>query len=266
MIRKIALIFFVSTTSVLLAVSCGGGGTEAPPAESAGSAGGGAAAPAADVPSGSARITGTIQYQGDVPNLRPITMDADPVCAAKHTEPVQPEILVLGPGNTLANVFVKVKSGLPEVQWPAPSQPVVLDQKGCQYDPHVLGVLVGQTLKILNSDGLLHNVHALPSVNREFNIGMPATRTEAEHVFNRPEEMFMIKCDVHPWMGAYVSVMTHPFFAVSGKDGKYTISGLPAGTYEIEAWHERLGTQTASVTVADGETQTADFSFSPPSR
>lgn len=212
-------------------------------------------------------VSGTIKYDGQVPNLRPIKMDADPGCAKKHGGgEAQSEVLVLGDGNAMANVFVKVSQGVPKKDYPAPSTPVTLDQHGCQYIPHVSGIMVGQELKVLNSDGLLHNIHALPKVNSEFNQAMPASVTEMTKSFSKPEEMFKIKCDVHPWMGAYIAVLDHPFFSVTGKDGKFEIKNLPAGSYTIEAWHEKLGTQTAKVTISGDETQTADFSFSPPSR
>jgi hypothetical protein len=122
--------------------------------------------------------------------------------------------------------------------------------------------MVNQPFKVLNSDGILHNVHALPKVNAQFNMAMPASRTEAVEEFAKVEGMFVIKCDVHPWMKAYVEVLSHPFFDVTGPDGTFRIAALPAGTYEIEAWHEKLGTRTASVTVADGATGSADFTFS----
>jgi plastocyanin len=212
------------------------------------------------------KITGTIKYEGRVPNLRPLAMDADPVCAAKHSAPVQPELLVLGAGNTLANVLVRVIEGVPPGNHPVPTQPVVMDQRGCQYTPHVMGVVVGQPFKVKNSDGLLHNVHSLSEKNTPFNKAMPATVTEADYSFTKPET-FRVKCDVHPWMGAFVAVMDHPVFSVSGMDGKYTIENLPAGTYTIEAWHEfdRFPAQTATVTVAGSETKTADFTFQGPS-
>jgi plastocyanin len=188
-------------------------------------------------------------------------MSADPACAAKHSGPVKSEVLVLGQGNTLANVLVRVKAGLPERRWPTPGEPVVMDQRGCRYVPRVLGVMVHQPFKILNSDGLLHNVHALPKVNREFNMAMPAGRTEATETFGAVEDVFTIKCDVHPWMQAHVAVLEHPFFAVTGERGVFSIAGLPAGSYEVEAWHERLGALTRSVTVAEGATAAVDFTF-----
>ena len=203
-----------------------------------------------------------MSFEGEVPKLKPVSMNADPDCAAKHSEPVMSEMLVLGTGQTLGNVYLSVKGGLPDGSWPVPSEPVVLDQKGCRYDPHVLGVMVGQPFKLLNSDGLLHNVHALPKVNKQFNMAMPASRTEAVETFNSVEDIFTIKCDVHPWMNAFVAVSAHPFFDVTGTDGEFRIGDLPAGTYEIEAWHERLGTRTASVTLGEGASETLDFAFS----
>jgi plastocyanin len=207
-------------------------------------------------------VTGTVNYTGKVPSLKPLAMNADPACAKKHSGPVANEALVLGSGNTMANVLVRVKSAVPG-NFPVPAQPAVIDQKGCQYFPHVLGIRVGQTLKLKNSDGLLHNVHALPKVNTPFNMAMPANRTEADTKFGKAEGMFLVKCDVHPWMSAYVGVFSNPFFAVSGKDGKFKISGLPPGTYDLEAWHEKLGVKTAKVTVG-ATPATANFSFAPP--
>ncbi len=210
-------------------------------------------------------VTGTVKYDGAVPKLRSIRMDADPGCAKKHSSPVKSEMLVLGDGNTIGNIFVRVKGGAPG-NHSAPKDPVVIDQDGCRYIPHVLGVMAGQPLKILNSDGLLHNIHALPKVNKSFNMAMPATRKEADATFTKEEFMFKIKCDVHPWMGAWIAVMTHPFFDVTAPDGKFDIGNLPPGTYEIEAWHEKLKTRTASVTISGDESQTVDFAFSPPAR
>lgn len=210
-------------------------------------------------------LSGKVGYQGRKPPQRPLKMDADQGCMKKHSSPVFSETVVVNDNDSLRNVFVYVKEGLPAKDWPAPSEPVVMDQNGCQYSPHVMGVQVGQTFRVKNSDGLLHNVHALPKINSSFNKAMPATVTEADYTFDKPEFMFKIKCDVHPWMGAWVSVMEHPFFAVTGDDGSYTLEGLPDGTYTIEAWHEYstgFPAQTAKVTVSGNTTQ--DFLFKGP--
>jgi plastocyanin len=212
-------------------------------------------------------ITGTITFKGAVPTLLPVAMDADPACAKMHGKPAPNEMLALGSGNTMGNILVSVSKGLPAGKtYPAPKTPAVLDQKGCQYVPRVLGIMVGQPYRILNSDGILHNVNALPKVNRGFNRPMPATMKEVTGAFEREENVFQVKCDVHPWMTAYVGVFSHPFFSVTGRDGKFTLSGLDPGTYVITAWHERLGTQTATVTVGANETKTQDFTFAPPSK
>jgi plastocyanin len=210
-------------------------------------------------------VTGTITFDGKPPALKPLAMDADPACAKKHSGPVPNEMLVLGGGNTMGNVLVWVSKGLPSGKtWPVPKTSVTLDQKGCQYVPHVQGIMVGQAYRILNSDGILHNVHALPKVNPGFNQPMPPAMKEKSVTFSKPEPVFQIKCDVHPWMMAYVGVFTHPFFSATGTDGKFTISGLDPGTYEITAWHERLGTQTATVTVGANETKSQNFKFAVP--
>jgi plastocyanin len=208
-------------------------------------------------------VTGTVTFAGTPPtNLKPLAMDADPACAKKHSGPVPSEMLVLGKGNTMANIIVWVSNGLPAgKKYPAPSAPVVLDQKGCQYVPHTQGIMVGQQYKILNSDGVLHNVHSLPKVNPQFNKPMPPTLKETTTTFAKPEPVFEIKCDVHPWMRAYIGVFEHPFFATTTADGKFTIANLEPGTYEITAWHERLGTQKATVKVGASGTVTQDFKF-----
>ena len=208
-------------------------------------------------------ITGTVTYDDKVPSFKPIQMGADPACAKMHDSPVEPDLLVLGSGNTMANVFVQVKNA-PAASGAPPSQPVVIDQKGCMYHPHVVGVRVGQPLQFRNSDGILHNVHGLPKENREFNLGMPATLKEKDTTFNKPEPLFPVKCDVHPWMNAYVAVMTHPYFDVTDEDGTFTLEGLPDGTYTVEAWHEKLGTRTQEVTVQGGKAAPAAFSFKIP--
>jgi len=207
-------------------------------------------------------VSGTVTFAGKTPTLRPLAMDAEPVCAKKHSGPVPNELLVLGNGNTMGNIMVFVSKGLPAGKtWPASKNPVVLDQNGCIYKPHVMGIMVGQPYKILNSDGLAHNVHTLPKVNKSFNRSMPGTLKEVTTTFDKAEPIFQVKCDVHPWMNAFIGVFDHPFFSVTATDGKYTIANLEPGTYEITAWHERLGTQTASITVGANDKKTQDFKF-----
>ena len=214
---------------------------------------------------GAQTITGTVTFDGKAPVMKPIAMDADPVCAKKHTTPVLAEMLVLGTGNTMGNILVSVTKGLPAGKtYPAPTAPVVMNQEGCQYKPHVMDIMVNQPFKILNSDGLMHNVHALPKVNAPFNAAMPPTMKEKLETFTKEEGTFTIKCDVHPWMQAYIRVFSHPYHAVTKADGKFSLAGLPAGTYEVEAWHERLGTQTQSVTIAGTETKAISFKFTAP--
>lgn len=213
-----------------------------------------------------ATIKGVVKYDGEAPKFKEIKMDADPVCLTHNKEAVFPQTLVLGEGNTMAHVFAHVVSGLPQTKYPTPTQEAVLDQKGCMYEPHVLGVMVGQTVKILNPDGTLHNVHALSKNNPEFNLAMPKFRTETTKVFDKTEFMFPMKCDVHPWMTAYIAVMEHPFFSVTKTDGVFTIDNLPAGTYEIETWHEKLGKQKQSVTLADGETKEITVTYTKPAK
>lgn len=208
-------------------------------------------------------LEGTIKFEGKVPKLKGLKMDADPECLNKHSTPPKSEALVLGDGNTMGNIFVSIKSGLPKKEYAPPSQAVVIDQVGCIYDPHVVGLVAGQEFMFKNSDGILHNVHALPKTNRPFNLAMPGSVTESEQKeFKKIEEKpFRIKCDVHPWMNTWVRVMSHPYFDVTEADGKFKIAGLPAGKYEVEFWHEKLGAKTQSVEIADGETKSLDFNF-----
>ncbi|MCA9399571.1 MAG: carboxypeptidase regulatory-like domain-containing protein [Candidatus Omnitrophica bacterium] len=213
-----------------------------------------------------ASVTGTVTYDGKIPKFREIKMDADPICLTHHEGAVYPQTLLLGDGQTMGNVFVHIVSGLPKKDYPAPTEPAVLTQEGCMYTPHVIGVMVNQPVKILNPDGTLHNVHAVPKKNAEFNLAMPKFRKEMTQTFTKAEFMFPMKCDVHPWMGAWVSVMDHPYFMVTQTDGKYTIDNLPAGEYKIEVWHEKLGPQQETFTVAEGETKTLDFTFTYPSQ
>lgn len=207
-------------------------------------------------------VTGTIKFAGAAPAMAPLKLNKE--CEAKQAgkKPTS-ETLVLGPGSTMGNVYVYVKSGLPSQKWPVPKEAAVLDQRGCVYVPHTIAIQAGQTLDILNSDGITHNVNAKCMKNPKFNAGMPGARTKMSKTFDKPE-ICTFKCDVHPWMQANLAISEHPFFAVTKDDGKYQIANLPAGSYEIEAWHAKLGTKVAKVSVGASDSQTIDFSFDKP--
>ena len=203
-------------------------------------------------------IAGTVRLEGTPPPAETVVMKSDPYCVDNGGS-VTPAF-VTGTTGALQNVFVYVKEGLGDLRFPVPDTPVVLDQKGCVYHPHVFGIQVGQNLEILNSDTTLHNVHAIPEQNREFNRAQAEVGTRHTHVFSTREVMVPFKCNVHNWMTAFVGVLDHPFFAVTGADGTFRIEGLPPGTYTIEAWHEKLGTRTQTVTIAAKETK-GDVAF-----
>ncbi len=241
-----------SIAMVALLFACGGG-------EETSSAPAATAAPAAKVdPATAGTVQGTITLDGDAPEMKVIQMAADPNCARLHTSDVMNEFIVTGEGGTLANAFVYIKSGLTG-DFPPPSEPVMLDQNGCMYVPHVIGIQTGQTLTIRNSDDTLHNIHAMPKNNKEFNIGQPVQGLETEKVFDNVEVMVPFKCDVHKWMNSYAGVLDHPYFAVTGVDGSFSLPNVPPGDYVVAVWHERLGTQEMNVTVAEKETVDADF-------
>ncbi|GAC1683455.1 MAG: hypothetical protein NVS9B3_01360 [Gemmatimonadaceae bacterium] len=201
-------------------------------------------------------------FAGSAPANPAIDMSEEPECKKKYTTaPTDPQIVVTN--GTLANVFVYVKSGLPAgAKYPVPPAAATIDQQGCLYHPRVFGVMVGQKIQIKNSDPVLHNIKAVPTKNRGFNISQPSAGMTTERTFTTEEIMVPLQCNVHGWMHASVGVMSHPFFAASGADGTFTISGLPPGTYEVAAVHDRLGTQTTKVTVGGTETKTANFTFS----
>jgi plastocyanin len=238
------------------AASCGGGSPEN-------------AAPALPAPTVSpvdaataGNVAGRITFEGTPPKPGTVRMDSDPNCV-QQGKVATDETFIVGDGGALQNVFVYVKDGLGNLRFPVPSTTIVLDQKGCHYVPHVLGAQVGQSVEVLNSDPTLHNVHAIPAANQEFNTGQPLPGMKHTHQFSTKEVMVPFKCDVHPWMRAYIGVLDHPYFAVTGADGGFNLKGLPPGTYTIEAWHETLGAQTQTVTIGDRESRDITFSFKP---
>lgn len=208
-------------------------------------------------------VAGKASFKGTAPKMRAISMDADSVCASKHSKPVYPESVVVNDNGTLRNVFVYVKSGLEGKTFEVPSDSVTLDQDGCIYKPHVLGIQANQQLKVVSSDKTTHNIHPLPKVNREWNISQPPGADAIMRTFTRPEATIPVKCNQHPWMRAYIHVLNHPFYAVTGDDGSFKIDGLPPGDYEVEAVHEEYGANTQKVSIAANGSATADFTFTP---
>ena len=248
--------------ALALLVACGGGsdegsseGEETPQASSDAPA---ASAPAVDT-ANAGSVKGSVTYDGPDEDT-PIAMNADPTCASLHTTPVDTGMYVIKDGK-LGDVFVYVKSGLEGKSFPVPTEKKELDQQGCMYHPRVFGIQVGQPLVIKNSDSTLHNIHAMPKANAEFNQGQPIQNMEFEKTFDKPEIGLAFKCDVHPWMSAHGNVVDNPYYAVSGDDGTFTIDKLPAGTYTLEAWHEKLGTATQQVTVAPNQAADVTFAF-----
>ncbi len=213
-------------------------------------------------PATAGEVKGVVSFEGTAPKNEPIKMNADPVCMKENTTPQTQETYEVADGK-LANVFVYVKDGLGNYSYDPPTGAVTIDQKSCRYHPHVFGIRVGQELDIVNDDPTLHNIHALPKGNTEFNTGQPIQGMKTMHVFNAKEVMVPFKCDVHGWMNAYVGVMDNPYFAVTAKDGSFDLKDLPPGTYTIEAWHEKFGTQTASVTLGAKESKDVPFTFKP---
>ena len=203
-------------------------------------------------------ISGKVMLEGTPPANPVIKMASDPACGNSE---VRAESYVMDNGS-LENVFVYIKDGLGNKYiFDTPTEPVKLDQKGCHYTPHVLGVRVTQPLEVINSDATLHNVHGMPETNREFNQGQPLQGMKNTVSFTAPEVMIPFKCDVHSWMNAYVGVVNHPYFAVTGSGGKFDLKTVPPGTYTIEAWHEKLGRQTQTVTLGDKENKDITFTF-----
>lgn len=247
----------VLTVSCLVWFSAGCGGDEEVPGEE-----GLQVEETADVvPAGSATVEGVVRFEGMPPERQRINQARE--CEELHEEPVLTDNVVVNDDGTLRHVFVYVREGLEGQSFPTPQEPVVLDQENCMYEPHVFGIQTGQTLRILNSDPLQHNIHALPEENRPFNYSTPMEGMEREATFRTPEVMVRIKCDVHPWMLAWAGVVAHPYFDTTGDEGAFSLENLPAGQYTIEAWHEEYGTQTQTVTVGEDETATVDFTFRP---
>jgi plastocyanin len=234
---------------------------------SAGCSGGSAPAPAGTAPNAprvdeakAGNVTGKVTYEGPAVPASPVKLESDPACVKDHPEGLTIETVLVKDGG-LENVFVYVKDGLGNYRFDPPTTPVTLDQKGCNYTPHVFGAQTGQPVEIVNSDPTMHNVHALAKVNQEFNFAQAFQGIKNTKTFTAPEVMVHFRCNVHGWMNAYGGIVAHPYYAVTANGGAFTLKNLPAGTYTIEAWHEKLGTETQTVTLGEKETKPVNFAF-----
>jgi len=253
----------VGLAGALTLAGCGGGEkTETKQGETAAPAAATGATP--DLTNG-ATITGKVIFDGAKPVMKTIDMSANPTCMNAHkSSPPKSEEVVVNDNGTLKNAFVWVKSGLPDgTTWQIPATTVELNQTGCMYDPHVIGIMAGQNIDIKNSDPTNHNIHPMPAINQEWNESQPPGSADKMQSFPRQEVMVPVKCQIHNWMRAYIGVVSHPFYAVTGSDGTFSLKGLPPGTYVIQAWQEKYGPQEQTITVAAKDSKTADFTFKP---
>lgn len=257
---------------LVLATACGGGkevvdekdlGEDdqvAQTADTASTDGATTAAAAPAVSADAATLSGVVKFEGAAPKMPPLQMGADSFCQSQHPTPAADEEVVVSPAGELANVIVYVKNA--PGNYPPPATPALLDQVGCKYSPHVTAVQVNQKIQIKNSDSTLHNVHAMPAVNAQFNVGQPVQGMISEKKFDKPElQPFKIKCDVHGWMKSYMAVLPHPFHSVSQMNGTFSIANLPPGNYTVVAWHEKFGEQEQQVTVGPKEQKQVTFTF-----
>lgn len=223
------------------------------------------AAPAEPVltldPSTTGSITGKVVLDGSPPPPKTIDMGAEAACVQEHSKPVDFPEVVEGSHGALANVAIYVKSGLGNYHFDPPKDPVVLTQKGCMYDPHVLGIMVNQPLEVVNDDPVLHNIHVVARENDSWNRSETAGMQPFEETFTHPELGVVIKCNVHPWMRAFAFVFSHPYFDVTTKTGTFDLKDLPPGTYTIEAWQEKYGAQDQTVTIGPKESKAITFTF-----
>ncbi|HWE00118.1 MAG TPA: carboxypeptidase regulatory-like domain-containing protein [Bryobacteraceae bacterium] len=221
-----------------------------------------AALPVAHVdPATAGTISGRVLFTGKAPVMPVLDMSSNPNCEREHRTAQRAETVVVNPNGTLRYVFVWISQGLPKARWLPPASSVTLDQKGCMYEPHVLGLMTGQPLEILNDDPVNHDVHAECRVNRAWNESQPPRAEHKIKTFDHEEVLFPVTCNVHPWMRAWIGVSPHPFFAVTGEDGTFTLNGVPPGTYTIEAVHEQYGRKQAKVTVMPKGRAIMDFSY-----
>jgi len=208
-------------------------------------------------------IAGTVKFEGTPPVFRPIDMSAEAACVQANPKSVTPPVVVLGDHGALANAVVYVQSGLGSYRYDTPQNPAVLDQKGCMYEPRALALMTNQPFEVKNTDPTTHNVHPIPHQNRPWNRSIAAGEQPYVTTFTRQELAIPVACNIHPWMRAYLFVFAHPYFTVTTDTGTFELKNLPPGTYTIEAWHERFGTQDVLVPIGPKESKGISFAFRP---
>jgi plastocyanin len=206
-------------------------------------------------------ITGTVELEEKPPRMKVINMAAEPKCAQEHSTPVLTQEVVPGENGTLQNVIVYLQGDFSHYKFEEPQKPAIIGQKGCMYDPHVLALRTGQPLQVINSDAVTHNIHPVPKDNREWNQSQPPGAAPIVQSFAREEVAIPVKCNVHPWMKAYIAVLNNPYFQVTGKGGSFDLRNVPPGTYKLVAWHEFYETKEESVTIGPKESKTVRVVF-----
>jgi plastocyanin len=254
--RKALSAFFGAAAIAAVLVSCGGGEQ---PAETTAPA---ATAGRAIDPATAGSVTGTVKLEGMPPRMRPINMAADPICAGMHAQAVTTQNVVVGEAGALQNVFVYLEGDFSAYAIETPAMPATLDQRGCMFEPHVMGMRTTQAIRVTNSDQTTHNVHPVPKNNREWNETQPPGAAPLTQTFPREEIAIPVKCNIHPWMQSYVAVASHPYFHVTGADGRFNLANIPPGTYTVTAWHEQYGASEQSVTLGPSESRSMNFTFS----
>jgi len=206
-------------------------------------------------------IIGSVYFRGEKPKPQPVDMSSDPACAALGEESVYAWDSEINENGTLPNAFVYVKSGSGNLSASTPHNSIVLTQQGCLYEPHVLGVMTGQPIQVVTLDPTTHNVHFMPKVNRDWNVTQEPGSASVIHVFTQPEVMIPVHCNIHPWMKAYVGVVSNPYYAVTDKQGNFVIKNVPPGDYAVDVWTADFGTQEQHVTARTGESSPVNFTM-----
>ncbi len=207
-------------------------------------------------------VSGKVMLGGPAPAPEMMRVAVDPTCIQAMGTTAKSDAILIGADGAIQNAFVYIKDALGDYTFDMPAAAVVLDQVGCRYAPRIFGVRVGQPVEMVNSDATMHNVHAMPMVNQEFNRGMPQQHSRMTQIFTAPEQMVRFKCDLHSWMNAYGGVMPHPFFAVTGADGAFSLKSVPPGKYEVVVWHEKLGTSTETVEIGNSQAVSLNVTLS----